>query len=116
MPLPDPRQTRNSTEPLKLEELGSSPELQQLFERYPGLRAKLREIYRTTLEEEWSSDYRVGGHGRAPWTAEKGFKRGLGQVTKWRESCEDGSSTGAEAEGFMKFIALVTGSQEESPL
>lgn len=49
---------------------------------------------------------------RAHWTTEKGFKRGLGQVTKWRENCEDGESTGSDAEGFMKFIALVAGSQE----
>ncbi|CRG90319.1 Rap guanine nucleotide exchange factor 5 [Talaromyces islandicus] len=102
-----------SNGPIKIENLGSSPELQKLFEEYPGLRGKLREIYRSTLEEEWQPE-QMGGrkHGgewqqkQATWTAEKGFKRGLGHVTKWRENCEDGESTGSDAEGFMKFMAL----------
>lgn len=109
-------------EPIKIQDLGSSPELQKLFEEYPGLRERLREIYKSTLEEEWESEpmggrnHRGGGggggHKRALWTAEKGFRRGLGHVTKWRENCEDGESTGSDAEGFMKFIALVAGSSE----
>lgn len=118
-----PSDTHQNNEPIKIQDLGSSPELQKLFEEYPGLRGRLREIYRSTLEEEWESEpvggrsHRGGGgggggHKRALWTAEKGFKRGLGQVTRWRENCEDGESTSSDAEGFMKFIALVAGSRE----
>lgn len=114
-------------EPLSLESLGSSKELQDIFTRFPGLRGKLREIYRATLEEEWASaqhsdlgrrhdrrrgHHRGGGGNKEPWTAEKGFNRGLTKVRKWRESCEDGKSTGPDAEGFMRFIALVNDEYE----
>ncbi|KAL1970626.1 hypothetical protein VTN77DRAFT_4270 [Rasamsonia byssochlamydoides] len=113
-------------EPFSLESLGSSKELQDLFTRYPGLRGKLREIYRSTLEEEWASTqepgrgrghdrrrgHHRGGGNRGQWTAEKGFNSGLGKVRKWRESCEDGRSTGPDAEGFMRFFALVNDEHE----
>lgn len=113
-------------EPFSLESLGSSKELQDIFTRFPGLRGKLREIYRSTLEEEWASaqhpdlgrrhdrrrGHHRGGGNKGQWTAEKGFNRGLGKVRKWRESCEDGKSTGPDAEGFMRFIALVNDEYE----
>lgn len=103
-----------------------SVELQKLFAEYPGLRAKLQEIYRATLEEEWNAAALKQNHSthrgerykhdhnnsRATWTAEKGFNRGLGKVRKWRESCEGGECTDSDAEGFMKFIALVAGERE----
>ncbi|KAL1854609.1 hypothetical protein Plec18167_003272 [Paecilomyces lecythidis] len=107
------------------EALASSKELQELFEKYPQLRIRLRDIYKVTLEEEWiearapargrgfgrgrGSYGRGRGGSRGPWTAEKGFKRGLGKVKNWRDSCEEGSSTGSDAEAFMKFVALVNG-------
>jgi hypothetical protein len=116
-----------NNEPISLESLASSKELQDIFTKFPGLRGKLRDIYQLTLEEEWVSTYqpdsgrgydrRRGGHrgrggNRGHWTAERGFNRGLGRVRKWRESCEDGQSTGPDAEGFMRFVALVNGDRE----
>ncbi|KAH8700530.1 hypothetical protein BGW36DRAFT_130523 [Talaromyces proteolyticus] len=119
----DPLKDIHEGEPLKLEDLGSSIQLQKLFEQYPGLRRRLQEIYKITLEEEWDQEQNQvsmgnhhrrhrGGHKRGVWTAEKGFNRGLGKVRKWRESCEDGESVGSDAEGFMKFMALVAGTHE----
>ncbi|EFW14807.1 conserved hypothetical protein [Coccidioides posadasii str. Silveira] len=101
-------------------QLGKSQELQELFNQHPTLRSRLRDIHRITLEEEWiemgrSIQSRSRGRGRdgygqrpmnrGPWTIEKGFKRGLGRVRKWRESCEAGSG-GADGAAFMRFIAL----------
>lgn len=106
-----------------------SPDLQDLLNRYPQLRAQLRDIYKTTLEEEWvEHQYRPqsgpgrggrlngsarGGRGgyrnRGPWTREKGFNRGLGKVRKYRERCEAGLEIGKDAEGFMRFVVLVNG-------
>lgn len=112
----------------RFEDLAASDELRCLFETHPTLRQRLREIYHNTLEEEWSSSLVEqergharrgrgshrgrGGHlqqNRGAWNADKGFKRGLGRVRKWRESCEKGISTGSDAEGFIKFVALVNG-------
>ncbi|KAM5431745.1 hypothetical protein MferCBS31731_007750 [Microsporum ferrugineum] len=113
--------------------LESSPELQELWSRFPGFRSRLREIYNLTLEEEWVEEAkpdshgwgrgrgrgrgrgthssRGGGRSRGPWTPEKGFNRGLGKVRKWREACDDDSAsrraTGADDEAFRRFIALV---------
>lgn len=118
--------------PVNLDSLGASQELQEILNQHPGLRRKLRDIYKITLEEEWVSDpqpdagrgrdRRRGcthrghhGHGRGPWTEGKGFKRGLGKVRKWRESCEAGDSVGSDSEGFMKFRALVNGDHESQP-
>lgn len=111
-----------------LETLGTSSELQDLFCQYPQLRFQLRDIYQTTLEEEWVEVQPVGGGGggfrggrpsgrgrgggyrnRGPWTREKGFNRGLGKVRKLRERCEAGVEIGKGAEGFMRFVALVHG-------
>ena len=102
-----------------------SPDLEPLLNRYPQLRAQLRDMYKTTLEEEWV-EYQYqpqagrgranarGGRGgyrnRGPWTHEKGFNRGLGKVRKYRERCEAGLEIGKNAEGFMRFVALVNGS------
>lgn len=82
-------------------------------------------MYRSTLEDEWVEWYtppaRGRGHGRGgkmparrsrgPWTAEKGFNRGLGRVRKLRQDCEDGTEAGKKAEAFMQFLALVNGRQ-----
>ncbi|KAL2003187.1 hypothetical protein VTN02DRAFT_4800 [Thermoascus thermophilus] len=119
--VPEPATGRNNDTPT-LEALASSQELKNLFTRYPSLRSRLRDIYRSTLEEEWVESQDFSGRGRwkggrhrnttgtrGPWTAEKGFNRGLGRVRKWRQSCEEGESTGVDAEAFMKFVALVTG-------
>jgi zinc finger HIT domain-containing protein 3 len=119
--------------PPRFEDLAASSELRILFETHPTLPQRLREIYRNTLEEEWSSSLvdqepgperrgrashrGKGGHGtqnRGPWNADKGFRRGLGRVRKWRESCEKEMSTGSDAEGFMKFFALVNGRRDSS--
>lgn len=103
--------------------IASSPELKELLSHHPQLRDQLHEIYRSTLEDEWVEYYtpptRGRGHGRGgktqsrrsrgPWTAEKGFNRGLGRVRKMRQNCEDGSETGRNAEAFMQFLALVNG-------
>lgn len=83
-------------------------------------------MYKTSLEEEWVElQYKPqagrggrgnarGGRGgyrnRGPWTREKGFNRGLGKVRKYREQCEAGLVIGKDAEGFMRFVALVNGS------
>lgn len=117
--VPEPATGRNND---SLEALLSSQELKDLFARYPRLRGQLRDIYRLTLEEEWIESQDPSGRGRrkggrhrntagnrGPWTAEKGFNRGLGRVRKWRESCEEGESTGVDAEAFMRFVALVNG-------
>ena len=119
-----------------LEALGKSPGLQDLLRQHPQLRDHLRDIYKTTLEEEWveiqaqppqTGRGRPNGRGgrggggyrnRGPWTREKGFNRGLGKVRKYRERCEDGLEIGKDAEGFMRFVALVEGqsqSQAQEP-
>ncbi|OXV12022.1 hypothetical protein Egran_00216 [Elaphomyces granulatus] len=114
-----------------LEDLGSSKELEDIFTQYTGLRQQLRDIYKATLEEGWVDSqvfdgargfgrrrgvYKRSGSGhRGVWTAEKGFKRGLARVRQWRERCEDGLSTGPDAEGFVEFVALVTGERPPVP-
>lgn len=108
-----------------LKALGSSPELKDLLSRYPQLRGQLRDMYKATLEEEWvevSHSHRGRGRGfgrgrgaprsRGPWSREKGFNRGLGKVRKLREQCEEGVETGKSAEGFMRFVALIAGDDE----
>ena len=103
---------------LDLETLGSSRELGDLLRQFPELRAQLRDMYRATLEEAWESQappQRGRGKGprnRGAWTHEKGFKRGLGKVRKYRQICEDGSVSGKDAEGFMRFVKLVNGENE----
>ena len=102
-----------------------SPDLEPLLIRYPQLRAQLRDIYKTTLEKEWielqykpqtgrggraNSRGRGGYRNRGPWTREKGFNRGLGKVRKYRDQCEAGLEIGNDAEGFMRFVALVNDS------
>lgn len=100
---------------LDLDALGSSRELGDLLREFPELRIQLRDMYRATLEEEWESQAPAGrSRGKGPrnrgaWTREKGFKRGLGKVRKYRQQCEDGSETGKGAEGFMRFVKLVNG-------
>ncbi|OKL59540.1 hypothetical protein UA08_05362 [Talaromyces atroroseus] len=101
----------SNTQPTK--DFNSPAEYQKLLAEYPGLRIKLRDIYKTTQEEAWDTASFTPHHRERPnrgaWTAEKGFNRGVGKVRKWRETCEDGECTGSDAEGFMKFIALVVG-------
>ncbi|KAB8073621.1 hypothetical protein BDV29DRAFT_175076 [Aspergillus leporis] len=110
-------ETQNGTDPRAL---GSSPQLKELFARYPALRDQLRDIYKVTLEEEWVETQVHGGRrpfgrgrgaprSRGPWTREKGFNRGLGKARKLRERCEEDLETGDNAEGYMRFIALVNG-------
>lgn len=119
----NPRQLPN------LEILGTSSELQNLFAQYPQLRSQLYDIYKTTLEEEWvefqpqPSRGRGRGRGgrggaggyrnRGQWTREKGFNRGLGKVRKLRERCDAGLETGKDAEGFMRFVALIDNHHSE---
>lgn len=107
--------------------IAASPELKELLLRHPQLRSQLHEIYRGTLEDQWvewcTPPTRGRGHGRGgraparrsrgPWTAEKGFNRGLGRVRKFRQNCEEGTETGTDAEAFMQFLALVNGQQEQ---
>lgn len=57
-----------------------------------------------------------GVRSRGQWTREKGFNRGLGKVRKARERCEAGLDTGKDAEGFMRFVALVNPVEEEEGL
>ncbi|KAJ5543398.1 hypothetical protein N7535_005826 [Penicillium sp. DV-2018c] len=112
-----------------VEALATSAEMKELLGRYPELRTQLQEMYQSTLEEEWEESYMAptrgrgrgrgrGGRGgltarsRGPWTAEKGFNRGLGRVKKMRQDCEEGTATGPAAEGFMQFMALIRQSQE----
>ncbi|KAJ5403531.1 hypothetical protein N7509_003402 [Penicillium cosmopolitanum] len=112
--------------------IAASPELTELFRRHPNLRDQLHEIYQSTLEDEWVEWYtppsrgRFNGRGgrggraptrrsRGPWTSEKGFNRGVGRVRKFRQDCEEGSETGAGAEAFMRFWALVNNSQDCQP-
>ncbi|KAJ5157104.1 uncharacterized protein N7482_008204 [Penicillium canariense] len=105
--------------------IAASPELQELLSRYPQLRSQLHDIYQATQEEEWQEWYNPptrgrpygrGGRGssrrsRGPWTAEKGFNRGLGKVRKLRQDYEEGSETGVSVEAFMEFLALVNKAQ-----
>ncbi|KAJ5894944.1 hypothetical protein N7495_006635 [Penicillium taxi] len=94
-------------------------ELKELLDRFPQLRSQLREIYEATQEEKWVEWYRPpmrgrpsargrsqGKKSRGPWTAEKGFKRGLGKVRKFRQDCDDEEETGTPAEAFMRFYDL----------
>jgi zinc finger HIT domain-containing protein 3 len=113
---------------LSLEALCTSKELGNIFTQYTSLHGKLRDIYRATLEEEWiesrTSDswglngkkagYYRSGERRGPWTAEKGFNRGMQMAKRWREDCEEGLIPGPEAEGFLKFVNLVISEQEMS--
>lgn len=125
-------ETTNKNNPRRLpnlETLGTSSELQNLFAQYPQLRSLLYDIYKTTLEEEWvefqpqPSRGRGRGRGgrggaggyrnRGQWTREKGFNRGLGKVRKLRERCDAGLETGKDAEGFMRFVALIDNHHSE---
>lgn len=127
--------TKSNNAPLRFEDIAASNQLQHLFEAHPTLRQKLRDIYWSTLEEawpsspidqeQWATEYSRGrgshrGRGGrhlqhatrrnlGQWNTDKGFRRGLGRVRGWRESCEQETSTGSDAEGFMKFVALVNG-------
>lgn len=56
-----------------------------------------------------------GPRNHGPWTREKGFKRGLGKVRKYRGQCEDGSETGPTAESFMRLLSFVNESPSEEP-
>ena len=105
----------------------ASSEVKDLLERYPQLRAQLHEIYLATQEDQWVEWYtpsirgRPRGRGgktlsrrsRGPWTAEKGFNRGLGRVRKLRQGWEDGTERGPTPEAFMQFLALVNGNNQE---
>lgn len=91
-----------------------------MLDEYPRLRDQLRDIYQATREEEWVEIQPSAGRGRGrgtrsrgPWTAEKGFKRGLGKVRQYRQRCEEGLETGKDAEGFMRFSRLVNGEDGE---
>ncbi|KAL4886782.1 hypothetical protein BJY04DRAFT_178337 [Aspergillus karnatakaensis] len=96
-----------------------SPRIKELLERYPSLRNQLRDVYTATLQEQWVEGPAHGDRPRrfirgklpqrshGPWTREKGFKRGLGKVRKYRTQCEDGSEVGKSAEGFMRLLTLV---------
>ncbi|RDW70608.1 zinc finger HIT domain-containing protein [Aspergillus mulundensis] len=102
---------------------GLSTRIKDVLERYPPLRDQLRDIYTATLEEQWvegpayKDRPRHFGRGKqpprshGPWTREKGFKRGLGKVRKYRGQCDDGSETGKVAEGFMRLLTLVNEGQ-----
>ncbi|PYH78253.1 HIT finger domain protein [Aspergillus uvarum CBS 121591] len=108
---------------LDIKSLGTSSQLKELLDRFPSLRDQLQDIYQATLEEEWQETQpyagrpRGFGRGRAthrhrgPWTREKGFNRGVGKVRKLRERCEEGDEVGKKAEGYMRFMALITGNQ-----
>lgn len=110
---------------LKFQKLAS--QIKDLFEQCPTLRDQLRDIYKATLEEQWVEGpvhkdrprhfgkSRPPPRSRGPWTREKGFKRGLGKVRKYREQCEDGSETGKGAEGLMRLLALVNEGPPQEP-
>jgi len=107
--------------------IAASPELKGLLLRHPQLRSQLYEIYRGTQEDQWVEWYtpptRGRGHGRGgrtptrrsrgPWTAEKGFNRGVGRIRKFRQDCEEGTETGTNAEAFMQFLFLVNGQRDQ---
>ncbi|KAL4806869.1 hypothetical protein BDV18DRAFT_138360 [Aspergillus unguis] len=104
-----------------------SAQIKGLLNRHPQLRDQLRDVYQATLEEQWvegpapPNRQRSFGRGKSgprshgPWTREKGFKRGLGKVRKFRTQCEDGSETGKAAEGFMRLLILVNEGVSEEP-
>ncbi|KAJ5586832.1 uncharacterized protein N7459_002597 [Penicillium hispanicum] len=110
-------------------DIATSPALKALLEGHPQLRAQLHDMYQATQEHQWAEWYtpptrgRPHGRGgrtpsrrsRGPWTAEKGFNRGLGRVRKLRQGCEDGTEAGPVPEGFMQFLALVNGSGQHAP-
>ncbi|KAL5339079.1 hypothetical protein BJX70DRAFT_178105 [Aspergillus crustosus] len=100
-----------------------SSEIKEILQQYPSLREQLRDMYKATLQEQWVEGPaprdrpRCFGRGKqpqrshGPWTREKGFKRGLGKVRKYRTQCEDGVETGKRAEGFMRLLTLVNGNE-----
>lgn len=102
-------------------------QVKDLFEQCPPLRDQLRDIYKATLEEQWTegpvhkdrprhfSKSRPPPRSRGPWTREKGFKRGLGKVRKYREQCEDSLETGKCAERFMRLLTLVNEGPQQEP-
>ncbi|PWY95573.1 HIT finger domain protein [Aspergillus sclerotioniger CBS 115572] len=108
---------------LDLRSLRTSTELKDLLDRFPSLREELYKIYKETTEEAWPETQNHGGRARpwgrgrppqrnrGPWTREKGFNRGVGRVRKLRERCEEGLETGKKAEGFVRFMALITGNE-----
>ncbi|KAJ5231780.1 uncharacterized protein N7469_006368 [Penicillium citrinum] len=96
--------------------IATSPEVTELFRRYPKLRNQLHDIYKSTLEGVVSMV--EGGRAptrrsRGPWTSEKGFNRGMGRVKKFRQDYEEGYETGVAAEAFVQFLNLVNHSQSE---
>ncbi|KAL4869132.1 hypothetical protein BDV12DRAFT_168324 [Aspergillus spectabilis] len=104
-----------------------SPQIKELLQRYPSLRHQLRDAYTATLQEQWVEGPAPGdrprpfGRGKppqrshGPWTREKGFKRGLGKVRKYRTQCEDGLEIGKGAEGFMRLLTLVNEGSLQEP-
>lgn len=114
------------TDPLSSATIAASSEITELLHRHPQLRSQLHDIYRGTQEEEWVEWYNPPSRGRphgrggkpparrsrGPWTAEKGFNRGLGRVRKLRQDCDAGTESGATAEAFMHFLALANNDQQ----
>ena len=102
-------------------------QIKDLFEQCPPLRDQLKDIYKATLEEQWVEGpvhkdrprhfgkSRPPPRSRGPWTREKGFKRGLGKVRKYREQCEDSLETGKCAERFMRLLTLVNEGPQQEP-
>lgn len=85
--------------PNVLAPLLASPELQQLFTRYPSLKAQLGEIYAASqppVEDQWSE------HRERPfWTTEQGTRDGVEALKNAKRQY------GQDGEGIKEFAALV---------
>lgn len=82
-------------------------DLNELFKRYPNLRAQLKQIYLSTQnpsEHDRTSfqDRDGGGSSRRPWKPEKGFEVGLATLDR---ALRDGSS---KPDGLAAFIELIS--------
>lgn len=80
-------------------------ELDQLFQQYPLLRAKLHAIYQETLDPGSRPDAAHRQHRPridTRWTEEKGFEKGL-RILKAK--LETDSATQADMQAFVAFVS-----------
>ncbi|ETN37062.1 uncharacterized protein HMPREF1541_08052 [Cyphellophora europaea CBS 101466] len=77
-------------------------ELEHLFQQYPNLRAKLKNIYEQTLHPDSRPNTTGRSRFNARWTEEKGFEEGLRNLKVKLES------DSADQDDLKAFVAFVT--------
>ena len=77
--------------------------LNNLFAKYPSLRAKLRSIYEATQDSEPKPGSQTGGRSRFErgWSEEKGFARGMALLQQELES------NVTDSDGLRAFAAYI---------